>query len=351
MKMVAARSQVTFEGRFITKVKQQLHSRAVGFLLGAGSSHLNGSGYPLATTLWDVLKAALLPADRDLIQGQIDSGCPEIEEALDRLDEGGQGESQLRHRVASAIAEQFRSLIPPLDHHRAFVRGLSLRRERRIPIFSLNYDPMIERAVDEEKLLLADGFWGANNAFFNPNSFEYRLGLPGRRLGRAVVDPIRGIINLYKLHGSMGWFLDASGCARRGRPEDPIPAGTRVFMIPPHQRKAQDTGFLPYSILWSEFRGLLANDQRRLLNRLICIGYGMRDTHINPVLEAALARSNFTLIILAKSLSDAEFDRWKGYENVLIATETRCVLQREEGPGVPEIWSFEWLCKEVNSNA
>ncbi len=122
-------------------------------------------------------------------------------------------------------------------------------------------------------------------------------------------------------------------------------------MIPPHHRKAQDTGFPPYSTLWSEFRGVLANDQRRLLNRLICIGYGMRDTHINPVLEAARARSNFTLIILAKSLSDTEFDHWNGYENVIIATETRCVLQREEGPGVPEIWSFEWLSKEVNSNA
>ena len=107
-----------------------------------------------------------------MIQNQIDSGCPGLEEALDRLDDGAQGDLQLRHRVASAVAEKFRTRIPPLDHHRAFVRGLSSRRERRVPIFSLNYDPLIERAADEESLLLADGFWGANKAFFIPNSFE-----------------------------------------------------------------------------------------------------------------------------------------------------------------------------------
>jgi len=342
---------VTFEKRFITKARQQVHSKSVGFLLGAGSSYLDGAGYPLAAQLWDVVKPALPLNDQKTIQGQIDSGCPGLEEALDRLDEGAQGEVQLRHRVASAVAEKFRTLIPPLDHHRAFVRGLSSRRERRVAIFNLNYDPLIERAADEESLLLADGFWGANKAFFVPNSFEYRLGLPGRRLGKAVVDPIRGIINLYKLHGSMGWFLDTNGCVRRGRPEDPTPAGARVLMIPPHQRKARDTGFPPYSTLWSEFRGVLANDQRRLLSRLICVGYGMRDTHVNPVLEAARARSNFTLIILAKSLSDVEFNYWKNYDNVIIATETRCALYREEGPGIIEVWSFEWLAKEVNSNA
>lgn len=349
--MASVRGQGTFKDRFVTKVKQQVHSKSVGFLLGAGSSSLNGCGYPLAASLWETVKPALQPEDRDAIQGQIDIGCPGLQEALDRLDDGARGDIQLRHRVAGAIAEQFRALSPPLDHHCQFLQGLSSRRERRVPIFSLNYDPLIERAADEKSILLIDGFWGANNAFFDPNSFEYRLGLPGRRLGRAVMDPIRGVINLYKLHGSMGWFLDGSGCARRGRPENPIPPGTRALMIPPHQRKAQDTGFPPYSTLWSEFRGLLANDQRRLLNRLICIGYGMRDTHVNPVLEAARARANFTLVILAKSLLNTEFDHWKRFENVIIATETRCVLYRQEGPGDPELWSFEWLCKEVNINA
>lgn len=38
------------------KVRQQLASQRVGFLLGAGSSFLGGDEYPLATGLWDVIR-------------------------------------------------------------------------------------------------------------------------------------------------------------------------------------------------------------------------------------------------------------------------------------------------------
>jgi hypothetical protein len=149
----------------------------------------------------------------------------------------------------------------------------------------------------------------------------------------------------------MGWYQESGGCIRRCKPENPIPDGARLLMIPPHQRKAQDTGFLPYSTLWSEFRGLLTNDKTRLLNRLVCTGYRMRDTHVNPILEAARARPNFTLVILTRSLANEEFTYWKKYENVIVATRTRCTLYGEEGPGISEAWSFEWLAKEVGGNA
>ena len=342
---------MTFNEKFIAKLKQQVHSKNVGFLLGAGSSYLDGAGYPLAADLWETVKPALNPKDHELIQRVLDSGCNGLEEALDQLDDGAEGNSQLRHRVASAVAEQFRNRTPPLDHHQAFVHGLSLRRERRVPVFNLNYDPLVESAADAEGFLVIDGFCGINKTFFHPQSFDYRLGLPDVRRGKPVVDPKRGIINLYKLHGSTAWFLDSDGNARRARPEDTLPAGTRLLMIPPHHRKAQDTGFPPYSTLWSEFRGLLVNDQRRLLSRLICVGYSIRDTHVNPVLNAARARANFTLIVLTKDLRDEEFNHWKNYNNVIIATETRCALYGEEAPGIRDLWSFEWLAKEVKSNA
>lgn len=64
------RGHMTFEDRFITKVRQQLHSRGVGFLFGAGTSYLDGADYPLAANLWDAVKPALLPTDQDMIQTQ-----------------------------------------------------------------------------------------------------------------------------------------------------------------------------------------------------------------------------------------------------------------------------------------
>ena len=118
-------------------------------------------------------------------------------------------------------------------------------------------------------------------------------------------------------------------------------------MIPPQNRKAADTGSFPYAVLWSEFRAHLTNDAGRLLNRLVCIGYGLGDGHVNAVISSALARKHFTVIILAKALADDVFDRWRVYRNVVIVTETRSSLYGEEGPGIPDTWSFEWLAKEV----
>ena len=44
-----------------TKVREQLSSQRVGYLLGAGSSYLSGNGYPLADELWDKIKDAVSP--------------------------------------------------------------------------------------------------------------------------------------------------------------------------------------------------------------------------------------------------------------------------------------------------
>lgn len=342
---------MTFEEKFQAKVVQQIHGKDVGFLLGAGASFLNGAGYPLASGLWNEVRTVVPREDRELIEAEVAQRGVGLEEALDALDDGSLPRQQLRHRVASAVAAHFRNPRPPLEDHCRFVRGLSRCRERRVRLFTLNYDPLIENAADSERVLLYDGFCGANSPFFHQNSFEFRVSTPSRRRLRSVPEPIRGIINLYKLHGSMGWFIDDRNVIRRCRPEDPIPDGATLLMVPPHYRKAQDTGTPPYSMLWSEFRGILNNDQRRLLNRLVCVGYSLGDTHVNPILEAALGRPNFTMLILARNLPEGTFNHWKTFENVIVATEQRCALYREEGPGIPEIWSFEWLAQEVNKNA
>ena len=338
--------QVTYEEQFRAKLVEQVHAKDVGFLLGAGASFLNGAGYPLASGLWNAVRDVISPQDRELIEAEVTRRACGLEEALDVLDDVTAPRPQLRHRVASAIADYFRALDPPLKHHCSFLKGLSQRRERRVRIFSLNYDPLVENAADSERVPLSDGFSETNNFFFDLKNFELLVGIASRRRRKAVFDPIRGIINLYKLHGSMGWFIDDRNAIRRCRPEDPIPDNSTLLMIPPHYRKAQDTGIPPYSTLWSEFRGILTNDRLRLLNRLVCVGYGLGDTHVNPILEGALARPDFTMLVLSRDLPTATFDYWKTFKHVILASERRCALYGDEGPGIPEIWSFEWLAQE-----
>ena len=72
---------------------------------------------------------------------------------------------------------------------------------------------------------------------------------------------------------------------------------------------------------------------------------------MNPILEAALTRPDFTMLILARSLPEEILDHWKTRQNVVIVTEQRCALYGEEGPGIADVWSFEWLAQEVNKNA
>jgi len=194
---------------------------------------------------------------------------------------------------------------------------------------------------------LADGFCGIVESPFQPYCFDDFRGTIESRRGRPVHVPIRGIINLYKLHGSLGWFVDDESRLVRIRPDMPCPPGWRHLMVPPQNRKAADTGITPYATIWSEFRAHLTNEATRLLNRLICIGYGFGDGHVNAVIRPALARRHFTLVILTKSLDEVTFKQWRDYSNTIIVTDARSSLYGEEGPGLSDACAFEWLATEV----
>jgi len=81
-----------------TKVAQQLGAQRVGYLLGAGSSYLNGAGYPLAFQLWDLIKDDIADTEKRAdIQAKLDGGANGIEQALDLLDDGGANDTPYRH--------------------------------------------------------------------------------------------------------------------------------------------------------------------------------------------------------------------------------------------------------------
>ncbi len=341
------KNQIAFRDRLLAKAREQIRGRRTGFLLGAGASFLNGEGYPLAPGLWSAIKAQIDPVDQALIEAQISQDYLTLEQALDAIDRGRGDDFELRHRVTSAIASTFVDRRPPLEIHRIFVARLAKRNDKRIPVFCLNYDPLIELAADQEEVNVVDGFCGLIECHFQPSCFIDFRGMVESRRGRSVPVQSHGVINLYKLHGSLGWYVDQHSKIRRIRPDMNCPDGWWHLMIPPQNRKAADTGITPYAVLWSEFRAHLANDSTRLLNRLVCVGYGLGDGHVNAVIDSALARSHFTLVILTKALTDDVFDRWRVYRNTLIVTETRSSLYGEEGPGMQEICAFEWLAKEV----
>ena len=335
-----------FASRLERKVREQLRGQRVGYLLGAGSSYLEGKGYPLASQLWDQVAERVKDEERQAIQSKLDEGAEGLEHALDLLDPGSVDGSPHRHSVAKAISEHFATLRPPLDVHADFVARLAQRNDFEIPIFCLNYDPLLERAATLRKVRFVDGFLGVEDAYFDPAAFQERIGVPYRTQRHSLSRFVRGTIHLFKLHGSLGWYESATEGIRRFPFSSEIPVGTKRLMVPPQYRKAAETLMQPYDTLWSEFHRYVRHGPL-LVHRLACIGYGMRDGHVNAVIEAGLARPDLTVLILAKELDDAVFDRWASKERVIVVTENACSLGGEMGPGHPDLWRFEWLSKEV----
>ncbi|HEC99487.1 MAG TPA: hypothetical protein ENN18_03790 [Proteobacteria bacterium] len=335
-----------FLDRLEKKVHQQLGSQRVAYLLGAGSSYLGGKGYPLAGQLWEKIQDDVPGLQRVEIQAKLDGGADGIEQALDLLDDGGADDTPHRHIVTEAIADHFCSLNAPLDNHAKFLLRLAARQDSLVPVFSLNYDPLVERGAEEAGVRVIDGFVGMENAFFDPNSFQQHLGLMRRGWRGQYFQPIHGIVQLFKLHGSLGWFESQENGIRRTAFNMPKPNGVRRLMIPPQRRKANDTMTAPYATMWSEFRSMLSHGPR-LINRLACLGYGMRDEHVNAAIENGLARTDFTLLIFSRSLSNDAFNRWAKHKNVVIVSSTRCSLNGAVGGGHPRLWDFQNLCKEV----
>lgn len=329
------------------KIFQQLQSQRVGYLLGAGSSYLDGKGYPLSFHLWDLIKGSIADsAKRDDIQLKLDHGANGIEHALDLLDDGGANDTPYRHLVTEALADHFMVRAPALDLHSEFVRRIARHADPSVKVFTLNYDPLMERAAAYTRVRLIDGYLGAESSYFDLAVFEERIGrIRGTHRGKQFDETVKPI-HLLKLHGSLGWYECPANGIRRCEFGAHPPPGTKRLMIPPQRRKAIDTMSPPYSALWSTFRGSLGHNASPL-NRLVCIGYAFTDEHVNAVIEAALARTDFTVLIFTKTLSKPAWARWSPKTNVVVVTETQCSLKGMLGPGHVDLWSFERLAKEV----
>jgi hypothetical protein len=336
----------SFSSRLEAKVVQQLGSQRVGYLLGAGASYLGGKGYPLAGKLWDCIGPKLPKTEREEIQAKLDGGADGIENALDLLDDGSAIEKPHRHLVTEAIATHFHSISPPTDVHQTFVRRLTARDELSTPVFCLNYDGLIELAADAERIRVVDGFTGQERPFFDPVTYQERTALSHRGPRKPQADWRKGILHLYKLHGSLGWFNLGGTDVRRIGLGAAAPPSAKRLMVPPQHRKTIDTTAHPYSALWSDFRGLLCQGPT-MLSRLACVGYGLRDEHLNAVIENALGRNDFTMLAFAHGLTDQVFTRWSAKRNVIIVTEARCSLYGEVGSGHPSLWDFATLTQTI----
>src|SRR5205823_14669885 len=87
---------------------------------------------------------------------------------------------------------------------KALTRPLNLKR---VNIFTLNYDTLVEQAADAEGVVLIDGFVGTLKRIFRPECYDQDLYFPAETTEGRVHRHDR-VAHLYKLHGSITWIRE-----------------------------------------------------------------------------------------------------------------------------------------------
>lgn len=207
--------------------------------------------------------------------------------------------------------------IVTIDGHVDFVASLfQVRRaglERRPPVifFTTNYDTLLEDALALCRIRTSDGFCGGAMAFWEPDDsgsgFDQPFSSDGNYQSR-----------IYKLHGSIDWFMSTQDTVVRrregaGYPPD-VPGRLLIY---PQATKYLATQKDPFATLFRAFRNALNDPRQGLL--AIC-GYSFGDEHINEEIERALRRRGNQLNILAfvKQLDKADLPADQGLPETLV---------------------------------
>jgi hypothetical protein len=278
------------------------------FLLGAGASV--DAGMPAVQTLTAELRDGL-PYLRDVngrlrpefreIFGVLAKHDPEVSDSYERFFEW-------IHLIGEAQRTPFRTIVrvgltPKLKKAAAelpFVIGgavkeLLLRKRRRpdylakladfiptrgrLKVFTLNYDCCVEEACRKADVALTTGF--------DRRSREWRPSLfSGKERG----------INLYKLHGSLCWFLDMKSVCDKGPNVFVEVASLRQAerRIGARQAREPELTLGPGSKLQADdpFLTLFYEFSRAMARARVCVvvGFGYKDEHVKQALDKVAAR-------------------------------------------------------------
>jgi len=173
-----------------------------------------------------------------------------------------------------AICDQVRTIVnKPLPRSDSPYHVLAswiqaIPREKPVELFTTNYDLSLEQALEEQLVPYFDGFVGSDSAFLDLDSMA-EDDLPPRWA------------RLWKIHGSINWWMTAKQKIRRSR--DKV-EGEQLLIYPSHLKYDQSRQ-MPYYAMLDRLRVFLRTDQCVLLT----CGYSFGDEHINAVIAQGLS--------------------------------------------------------------
>ncbi len=215
----------------------------------------------VAQTAWDRVTAReiLTPTVEDVLshirtlkslcgKGGIDGFS---EDSLDKLDRA----------ICEKVREIVSKVLPIGDtpYHVLSSWIQAIPRDKPVEIFTTNYDLLLEQALEEQRVPYFDGFVGSDSAFLDLESMA-EDDLPARWA------------RLWKIHGSINWWMTAKKKIRRSR--DAV-AGEQLLIYPSHLKYDQSRQMTNYAMI-DRIRVFMRSDQCLI----ITCGYYFFDENI-----------------------------------------------------------------------
>lgn len=157
-------------------------------------------------------------------------------------------------------------------------------------VVTTNYDRLPDYAADGIGASSVTGFEG---------SYIRKLELPNNSVTTKRVRARERIVEIWKVHGSLDWFIDAKGEIASFQLLQEIPVGFSPLIVPPGKDKYSSTHNEPYRSIISE-----ADKSFTTAGAYLCVGYGFNDEHIQPKLLAQIANGK-PIVILVRTMTDA----------------------------------------------
>jgi len=184
-----------------------------------------------------------------------------------------------------------------LHGHSELIRRFLLRPTSlpRLKLFTVNYDSVLERALDDLGVFYFDGFIGTVRRSLRSESYSYDLYFPGDT-AEGKVSRVDRVVQFYKMHGSLNWRRNAEGYRLDVIMEDSVPNDSEFgeVMIYPAPLKVTEMNGYPYSEMFRHFASEIHQPQ----SVLFTIGYSFNDDHVNRLIYQALRIPSFVLVIV-----------------------------------------------------
>ena len=305
--------------------KLAARTRHVCTFFGAGIS--KACGLPDVAQLQAKILEDLSATERPLFEKQL-SGR-NLEQALSRLRRiaallsGAESLDGLTAATAVALDKNVcQAIVDELDLASADLKPVkdfaawAARADYHMPleIFTVNYDLLIETALEESQVPYFDGFIGTLRSRFRSD----------------LVEPLYGsdcmpsfFTRLWKLHGSLNWEWDSEHKIYRcGN------AVKKSAAIYPSDSKYDESRRMPFVVLQDRFRRALYHPETLVL----VSGYAFGDDHLNEIIfDAATHRERSEIIVFCfDTIPHALAEHAAVTPNIQVASPTEAIIWAEQ---------------------